>query len=203
MIIVFCNSLMQPSNLKFICRGKLQIHMCNMWTTMTCLWAATVDNQDQDLHFAILFPGWFLILSCLWGYEAILFKNDVFRQPIGDAANILACQTEAGELRRKLTARRGVLAWGAHALVVRLVRMCAHADVPVQLVALKHLLRLCYEDQMTTGALQAARTVPPATQCYNNPVVPRCCRMWPVVGNGIGLTAAASLAVQSVLSSWA
>jgi hypothetical protein len=57
MIIVFCNSLMQPSNLKFICRGKLQIHMCNMWTTLTCLWAASVNNQDKNIHFAIMFPG--------------------------------------------------------------------------------------------------------------------------------------------------
>eukprot|EP01052_Picozoa_sp_SAG31_P015207 SAG31_NODE_971_length_10655_cov_35.774915_3_plen_1569_part_00 len=151
MIIVFCNSLMQPSNLKFICRGKLQIHMCNCWTTATCVWAATVDNQDQNLHFAILFPGWIVILSCLWGYEAVLFKNDVFRQPIGDEANILACQNEAGDLRRKLTSRRGVWAWGAHALVVRLIRMTAHADAPVQVTALRHLVRLCYEDQFTTA----------------------------------------------------
>ena len=77
-------------------------------------------------------PGWVLIIGGLWSYEYLLFRSDVFRQPVGDAENIVACQREAGELRRKLTVRRGVLAWGAHALVVRLIRLAHHDDVPVK-----------------------------------------------------------------------
>ena len=149
MIIVLSNSMMQPSNLKWVCRWKLVIHMCNCWTTLTCLWANLSDNYSIGTHYAMLIPGWVVMFTILGVYENIQIKKDVFLKPVGDEENIKACAAEAEMLAREIEFISGVRSWGKHWRIVRLVRLAEHADIPVKKIAYEALLNLAYHDQMT------------------------------------------------------
>eukprot|EP01051_Picozoa_sp_SAG22_P006442 SAG22_NODE_422_length_10687_cov_4.448149_3_plen_561_part_00 len=122
-IIVWANSLMTPSNLRFVCRWKLLIHCCNCWTTTTCLWASYTDNTDVQRHFFILIPGWLLIWAVLGYHEYSLFRKDGFRKPAGDKQNIEKQSELVAELGQRILGRRGILAWGTHATIVDLIRL--------------------------------------------------------------------------------
>jgi hypothetical protein len=149
LIIVVANSMMQPSNLKWVCRWKLLIHMCNCWTTLTCLWANLSDNNDINVHYAMLIPGWLVMVCILGGYEYTVVKSDVFLKPIGDEDNIAACSKEADTLCTEIEFITGIRGWGRHWRIVRLVRLAEHPDLPVKKIAFEACLKLAYHDQMT------------------------------------------------------
>ena len=150
-IIATANWFMQPSNLKFVGRNKLAIHLCNIWTTTTCFWANTVQNDDIGLHYSLLFPGWILIQAAIWGYEVYLFKNDVFKKEIGDAANIQAVKDECLELRKTICFTSFINRWGHHHRIVRLLRLCEHPDIEVQRSAFKAMAILAQQDHMSSS----------------------------------------------------
>ena len=87
-IIATANYFMNPANLKFVCRQKLNIHVCNSWHTMVCLWAATTYNNSKTTHYGLMWGGWLLIWLGLWGFELNIARNSPHRQPVGDAENI-------------------------------------------------------------------------------------------------------------------
>jgi hypothetical protein len=150
-IIATANWFMQPSNLKFVGRNKLQIHLCNIWTTCTCFWANSSQNSDLATHRMMLFPGWVFIIAVIWGYEVYLFNHDVFKKEIGDEENIQAVAEECLSLRKMICFSQFINRWGHHYRIVRLLRLCEHPDVEVQRSAFKALAILAQQDHMTTS----------------------------------------------------
>lgn len=150
-VIATANWFMQPSNLKFVGRNKLAIHLCNIWTTTTCFWANSVRNGDKAKHYAMLFPGWIVIQGAIWGYEYYLFKNDVFKKEIGDADNIQAVKDECLQLRKTICFTQFINRWGHHYRIVRLLRLCEHPDIEIQRSAFRALAILAQQDHMSTS----------------------------------------------------
>lgn len=149
--IATANWFMQPSNLKFVGRNKLAIHLCNIWTTTTCFWANSTGNDDKAKHQMMLFPGWVCIQAAIWGYEVYLFKNDVFKKEVGDEENIKVVKGECLQLRKTLCFTQFINRWGHHYRIVRLLRLCEHPDVEVQRSAFQALAILAHQDHMTTS----------------------------------------------------
>jgi len=139
----------QPSNLKFVGRWKLLIHVCNTWTTITCFWANANQNKSKGLHFAMLFSGWAVIQMIIIGYEVRLFNSDVFKKEIGDQANISAVKAEIAKLRSQIVNSSFVNRWGSHFRIVRLLRLAEHPDLEIQRIAFEALAILTHQDQMT------------------------------------------------------
>jgi hypothetical protein len=73
----------------------------------------------------------------------------VFRQPVGDEANIAACLVEIAKLADKIRGAKSLQLWGVHAKIVRLLRFAEHEDLPVRTAAYEELAVLAYQDQMT------------------------------------------------------
>jgi hypothetical protein len=149
-VIVIINWYIQPSNLKVVCRQKLNIHVCNIWTTMTCFWAATTLNENQTVHYAIMVAGWAIVWVLLWGYEIKAMKASPFMQEIGDQANIDKCRETCERLGRDITHSTGIMRWGAHARIVEVGLLCEHPDVEVQRSGFRWMCNLAFWDQMTT-----------------------------------------------------
>jgi hypothetical protein len=80
--IAWMNWFMAPANLSYVGRCKLNVHVCNVWTTSTCLWAITTENTDQTKHLIILFAGWIFVWIAIWGYE--IFKYNKVRTALSD-----------------------------------------------------------------------------------------------------------------------
>ena len=149
-LIAWMNWFMAPANLSYVGRVKLNVHVCNVWTTTTCLWAITTENTDATLHFTMLWSGWVFVWICIFGYEALKFKKDVFRQPVGDQENIDNCFKDIERLEAAIASAKSLQKWGVHAKIVRLMRFCEHEDNPVRKAAYTAMAKLAYQDQMTT-----------------------------------------------------
>lgn len=147
--IAWMNWFMSPTNLSYVGRVKLNVHVCNVWTTTTCLWAILTENTSKTMHIIMLFSGWILVWICIFGYEIFKFKKDVFRQPLGLPGNIFKCKAEIEKLQTQIIGARSLLQWGVHAKIVRLVRFAEHEDLPVRTVAYGALAQLAYMDQMS------------------------------------------------------
>eukprot|EP01052_Picozoa_sp_SAG31_P007927 SAG31_NODE_389_length_16370_cov_4.517915_3_plen_536_part_00 len=130
--IAWMNFFMSPSNLSYVGRSKFNVHVCNVWTTMTCLWAILTDNKNKTKHFIFLFAGWVTLWIMIWGYEIYKFKTDVFRQPVGLPGNIFKCKKEIDRLKEQILGAKSLAKWGVHAKVVRLLRFAEHEDLPVR-----------------------------------------------------------------------
>ena len=150
LIIATANFFMNPANLRFVCRQKLNIHVCNAWTTLTCLWAATYYNTDRKLHIGLCWAGWVVVWLVLWGYEIKLASNSPFRKEIGDRVNINFVSVWINKYKNFIMQSTGMYRWGNHAKIVELLNFCEHPDVEIQRSAFSALADLAFRDQMTT-----------------------------------------------------
>lgn len=153
--ITWMNFFMHPCNLSYFGRWKFLIHSCNTWTTITCLMVISDASRDKEYHQGILFSGWAFIISSQLLYEGVNFKNDVFRQEVGNEANIATCTKNISGLKKSIMTARSLMRWGVHAKITRLIRFSEHQDAPVQLEAFRAIATLAYNDQMTGGSMIA------------------------------------------------
>jgi hypothetical protein len=153
-IIAFVNARMHPSNLQYVNLWKLEIHVANVWTTMTCLYANAVGFTNENEHWIVLVSGWVILTAGLVGWEARVVANDVFlldcssEHPNGKR-NQNRCKREARMLRRNIAYNTGTKRWATHRHITRLFRLCEHKDLTVSRAAFKEVATLAYQDQMT------------------------------------------------------
>eukprot|EP01043_Picozoa_sp_COSAG02_P042055 COSAG02_NODE_3541_length_6588_cov_11.433349_5_plen_1037_part_01 len=149
LIIATANYFMDPANLKFVCRQKLNIHVCNSWTTMTCFWAATTLNTNKQTHYIMMWVGWVLVWIGLWGYELNVARKSPHKQPVGDQDNIDRSGRKCVKYRNYIMQSTGMSRWGNHAKIVEILNFCEHPDLEVQRHGFRAFERLAFCDQMT------------------------------------------------------
>jgi hypothetical protein len=152
--IALMNAYMHPCNLSYFGRMKLLIHMCNVWTTITCVWVIGQDVTNKAIHLLVMFGGWLAIWGCILSYEGYKYKTDTFRQPAGDKKNIAKCLEEIKLVRNKIYNAKGLAKWGVHRHITRVTRFAEHHEDVVRKSALEVIAWLAYQDQMTSGTMQ-------------------------------------------------
>jgi hypothetical protein len=148
-IIATANYFMNPANLKFVCRQKLNIHVCNSWTTMVCFWAAHTMNDNKQTHYIMTWSGWIFVWLCLWGYELNVARKSPHKQPVGDAENIERSGRKCVKYRNFIMQSTGMSRWGNHSKIIEILNFCEHADIEVQRHGFRAFEQLAFCDQMT------------------------------------------------------
>lgn len=153
-LITWMNFFMHPCNLSYFGRWKFLIHSCNTWTTITCLMVISRESRNITYHYAWLFSGWVFIIGSQVGYEGFKFRTDVFRQAVGDQANIEKCKRDIAAQKSAITTAQSLMRWGVHAKITRLVRFAEHPDTEVTKEAFAAIASLAYQDQMTGASMK-------------------------------------------------
>jgi hypothetical protein len=149
LVIATANYFMNPSNLRYVNRQKLNIHVCNAWTTLTCLWAATVYNDNRTQHNIMMFAGWIIIWLVLWGYEAYMARLNPYRKEVGDKENLEYCQSLIKSYKNYIMQAKGMYRWGNHSKIVEILNLCEHHDIEIQRAGFNAICDLAFCDQMS------------------------------------------------------
>lgn len=149
-VISVANYYMSPSNMLWMTRQKLNIHICNAWTTATCVWAVTSGNESKTLHHTVCWAGWVTAYLFLAMYEFHSAHTSPYKQKVGDKFNLVRCEDIVRSHRNVLMRAVGLARWGHHARIVEIVGFCRHPDIEIQRVAFRAIADLAFADQMTT-----------------------------------------------------
>ena len=148
MIICVLGVKIGPTNLPYINNFKVMIYICNIWTTLTCLYVKTAESTEKSRHFIVLIAGWIMGIVGLLVYEYLASKTRMAfyqratlegateKKSKGDDREVFA-RNKVEIIKEFLLDMSGITRLGAHKHVEDLMRMIQHTDHAVQCIALQ------------------------------------------------------------------
>lgn len=142
---------MKPCCQQIAMRWKYFVHVSNLWTCMTTIWAIVVeiDHNNWTIHLYIAATGWAIIF--VWWLIVIrkLDKNDVLNAAVDEPTTHPRACAEIMELRTYIGYSQRQHVWGIHAAILRLLEFATHEDEAVRLKAFETFAILSFWDHVT------------------------------------------------------
>jgi hypothetical protein len=140
---------MQPCCLRAVNQWKQMVHLCQIWTCLTCQWVIYKDSHDWKGHLAMAVGGWMAIWAILGAKVMFRRHVDIFGQPPNDPVTVLMAARAIKQLENDIAHASSLRRWGSHARILELMRFGRHSNMQVRRFAFESFAILSYLDQMT------------------------------------------------------